>query len=129
MRLNHIAIAVTDLAAAASRYRLLGAEVSEPQDFAEHGVSVVFVQLQNSKIELMKPLGDHSPIAKFLQKKPKGGIHHICLGVESVRTTAELLAKNNIRTLGDPRPGAHGKDVIFLHPDDIGGTLIELEDA
>ena len=129
MRLNHVAIAVPNLEAAAASYRLLGAEVSGVRRFPEHGVGVVFVNLRNAKIELIKPLGGNSSIARFLEKKPEGGIHHICLQVESVKRTAERLAKNDIRTLGDPRPGAHGKDIIFLHPQDLHGTLIELEDA
>ncbi len=128
MKLNHIAIATADLEEAARRYKLLGAEVSEPEDFPEHGVRVVFVTLENGKIELMSPIGENSPIARFLEKKPGGGIHHICLGVDSVRGLSARLAKNNIRILGEPRPGAHGKDVIFLHPQDLCGALLELED-
>jgi methylmalonyl-CoA/ethylmalonyl-CoA epimerase len=131
-RLNHVAIAVADLAAAARKYRdLLGADVGDPQDLPEHGVSVVFVRLENSKIELMTPLGEDSPIAGFLAKNPAGGMHHICFEVPDVRIAAEVLRAEGARVLGDGRPkiGAHGLPVLFLHPKDFDGTLIELEEV
>ena len=129
MRLNHLAIAVPNVLEAAKGYKLLGAEVSDAEDFPEHGVRVVFVNLANTKIELMEALGEDSPIAKFMEKKPKGGIHHLCLEVESVKQAVATLTQSNIRVLGDPRPGAHGKDVVFIHPQDLNGTLVELEQA
>ena len=129
-RLNHVAIAVPDLAAAAARYRdLLGAEVGPPQDEVAHGVRVVFITLPNSKIELLEPLGDASPIARFLQKSPGGGIHHLCYEVADIATARDHLVANGARVLGPPKIGAHGKPVIFLHPGDFTGTLIELEQA
>jgi methylmalonyl-CoA/ethylmalonyl-CoA epimerase len=131
-RLNHIAIAVSDLAAAARKYRdLLGADVGEPQDLPEHGVTVVFVTLENSKIELMAPLGAGSPIAGFLAKNPPGGMHHICFEVPDLQIAAEALTAAGARMLGDgmPRIGAHGLPVLFLHPKDFDGTLIELEEV
>jgi methylmalonyl-CoA/ethylmalonyl-CoA epimerase len=131
-RLNHVAIAVPDLAAAAARYRDgLGADVSLPQDLPEHGVSVVFVTLANTKIELLAPLGEASPIAAFLARNPGGGMHHLCYEVEDIRAARDALAAGGARLLGDdePRIGAHGKPVIFLHPKDWFGTLVELEQA
>ena len=131
-RLNHIAIAVPDLAAAAAKYRdLLGAEVHHPHALPEHGVTVVFVQLENTKIELMSPLGDNSPIAKFLANNPGGGMHHVCFEVADIASAAETLVAGGARVLGDgkPRTGAHGLPVLFLHPKDFDGTLIELEEV
>ena len=129
-RLNHVAIAVPDLAAAAAQYRdMLGAEVGPPQDEVAHGVRVVFITLPNSKIELLEPLGDASPIARFLQKSPGGGIHHLCYEVADIATARDHLVANGARVLGPPKIGAHGKPVIFLHPGDFTGTLIELEQA
>ncbi|WP_395814826.1 methylmalonyl-CoA epimerase [Devosia sp.] len=131
-RLNHVAIAVPDLAAAAARYRdLLGADVHHPHDLPEHGVTVVFVQLENTKIELLHPLGENSPIAKFLQANPSGGMHHICFEVPDIAGAARALVEGGARVLGDgkPRIGAHGLPVLFLHPKDFDGTLIELEEV
>lgn len=131
-RLNHVAIAVPDLAAAADVYRnVLGAEVSEAVPQPEHGVTVVFVSLPNTKIELLGPLGDGSPIAGFLARNPAGGIHHICYEVEDIRAAATALRGKGARILGtgEPKIGAHGKPVLFLHPKDCLGTLIELEQA
>jgi methylmalonyl-CoA/ethylmalonyl-CoA epimerase len=129
-RLNHVAIAVKDLAAATATYRdVLGADVSVPLPQAEHGVTVVFINLPNTKIELLEPLGEGSPIAKFLERNSDGGIHHICYEVEDVRAARDTLKAGGARVLGDgePRIGAHGKPVIFLHPKDFNGTLVELE--
>lgn len=131
-RLNHIAIAVRDLAAASRLYReTLGAEVSAPQPLAEHGVTVVFITLPNTKVELLEPLGDASPIAGFLDKNPDGGIHHVCYEVEDIMAARDQLVKSGARVLGggEPKIGAHGKPVLFLHPKDFNGTLIELEQA
>ncbi|MGJ8527129.1 methylmalonyl-CoA epimerase [Maritalea sp.] len=131
-KLNHVAIAVTDLEAATTKYRdLLGADVSAAQDLPEHGVTVVFVQLDNTKIELLHPLGENSPIAKFLEKNPSGGIHHMCFEVEDIRAAAKKLSDEGARVLGDgePKIGAHGLPVLFLHPKDFDGTLIELEEV
>jgi methylmalonyl-CoA/ethylmalonyl-CoA epimerase len=131
-RLNHVAIAVPDLAAAAARYRdLLGAEVKEPQELPEHGVTVVFVKLENSKVELMTPLGENSPIAAFLASHPEGAMHHICFEVPDVVAAAQTLHAAGARVLGDGQPkiGAHGLPVIFLHPKDFDGALIELEEV
>lgn len=131
-RLNHVAIAVPDLEAAARHYRLaLGADVSKPLLVPEHGVTVVFVNLPNSKIELLHPLGDNSPITGFLAKNPKGGIHHICFEVENLITARDRLLKEGARVLGggEPKIGAHGNPVLFLHPADNYGTLIELEEV
>ncbi len=131
-RLNHVAIAVPDLAAAATQYReLLGAKVSEPEDIAEHGVTIVFVELPNTKIELLHPLGDNSPIAGFLDKNPGGGMHHICYEVDDILAARDRLKAGGARVLGDdePRIGAHGKPVLFLHPKDFCGTLVEIEAA
>jgi methylmalonyl-CoA/ethylmalonyl-CoA epimerase len=131
-RLNHVAIATSDIAAAARLYReVLGARVSEAKPQPEHGVTTVFVELPNTKIELLEPLGDHSPIARFLQKNPAGGIHHVCYEVEDILAARDRLRAAGATVLGDgePRPGAHGKPVLFLHPKDFVGTLIELEEA
>ena len=128
-RLNHVAIAVPDLAEAAASYEALGAKVSEPQDLPEHGVTVVFITLDNTKIELLHPLGDGSPIAGFLDKNPSGGIHHLCFEVEDITEASAKLGANGIRVLGDgkPKTGAHGKPVLFAHPKDFQGALIEFE--
>lgn len=129
-RLNHVAIAVPDLAAATRKYRnVLGAKVSEPQALPEHGVTVVFVELENTKTELLEPLGENSPIAAFLAKSPSGGIHHMCYEVEDIIASRDALKAEGVRVLGDgePKTGAHGKPVLFLHPKDFDGTLIELE--
>lgn len=129
-RLNHVAIAVPDLAAAAEVYAgTLGAEVSAPQPLPEHGVTVVFVTLPNTKIELLEPLGEDSPIARFLEKNPAGGMHHLCYEVEDIGAARDRLLAAGARVLGDgePKIGAHGKPVLFLHPKDFSGTLIELE--
>ena len=131
-RLNHVAIAVPDLAAGAARYRdTLGAKASEPLPQPEHGVTVVFIELDNTKIELLEPLGDASPIAKFLERSPGGGIHHICYEVDDIRAARDRLTASGARVLGDgePKIGAHGKPVLFLHPKDFDGALIELEEA
>ena len=131
-RLNHVAIAVPDLAAATALYRdTLGAKVSVPLDQPEHGVTVVFVELPNTKIELLHPLGDSSPIANFLERNASGGIHHICYEVDDIIAARDRLKANGARVLGDgePRIGAHGKPVLFLHPKDFVGTLIELEQS
>ncbi len=129
-RLNHVAIAVPDLPAASALYRgTLGAEVSDPLDLPEHGVTTVFVTLPNTKLELLHPLGDGSPIAGFLAKSPSGGIHHLCYEVDDIYAARDRLVAEGARVLGDgePRTGAHGKPVIFLHPKDFCGTLVELE--
>ena len=129
-RLNHIAIAVPDLAAASAKYRAsLGAKVSAPQPLPAHGVTVVFVELPNSKVELLEPLGAGSPVAKFLNKNPDGGMHHICFEVDDIIAARDRLKGAGARVLGDgePKIGAHGKPVLFLHPKDFAGTLIELE--
>jgi len=131
-RLNHVAIAVPDLAAASALYaNALGAQVSEPVPQPEHGVTVVFVNLPNSKIELLEPLGADSPIANFLSRNPGGGIHHICYEVDDIRVARDRLKAAGARVLGngEPKIGAHGKPVLFLHPEDFLGTLIELEQA
>jgi methylmalonyl-CoA/ethylmalonyl-CoA epimerase len=131
-RLNHVAIAVPDVAAASSIYRdKLGAKVSAPAPLAEHGVTIVFVDLPNSKVELMEPLGEDSPISAFLERSPRGGVHHICFEVADIRAAIAALAANGARVIGDgePKTGAHGKPVVFLHPGDFFGTLIELEEA
>lgn len=128
--LNHVAIAVPDLASATSLYHdTLGASVSAPLDLPDHGVTTVFVELPNTKIELLAPLGDNSPIERFLQNNPSGGIHHICYEVEDINQCIEKLTNEGARILGDgkPKTGAHGKPVIFLHPKDFSGTLVELE--
>ncbi|MFO1033081.1 MAG: methylmalonyl-CoA epimerase [Hyphomicrobiales bacterium] len=131
-KLNHVAIAVPDLAAAAQQYRsALGADVSPPQALPEHGVTVVFVTLPNSKVELLEPLGEASPIAAFLAKNPSGGMHHMCFEVDDILAARDRLKAGGARVLGDgsPKTGAHGKPVLFLHPKDFTGTLIELEQA
>jgi methylmalonyl-CoA/ethylmalonyl-CoA epimerase len=131
-RLNHVAIAVPDLAAAVHTYReVLGARVSEPQDEPDHGVRVVFVDLPNSKVELLHPLGADSPIRGFLEKNPSGGIHHLCYEVTDIAAARDRLVAEGARILGDgePKIGAHGKPVLFLHPKDFCGTLVELEQA
>ena len=131
-KLNHVAIVVPDLEAGAAIYRdTLGARVSEPLDLPEHGVTTVFVELPNTKIELLHPLGEHSPLARFLEKNPSGGIHHVCYEVDDIRASAEKLKQAGARILGDgqPKAGAHGKPVLFLHPKDFCGTLVELEQA
>jgi methylmalonyl-CoA/ethylmalonyl-CoA epimerase len=129
-RLNHVAIAVRDLTAATALYRgTLGAAVSAPQALPEHGVTVVFVELPNTKIELLEPLGADSPIAKFLERNADGGIHHICYEVADIIAARDRLKEQGARVLGsgEPRIGAHGKPVLFLHPKDFNGTLVELE--
>jgi len=129
-RVNHVAIAVPDLAAATAVYRdTLGATVSAPQALPEHGVTVVFVELPNTKIELLQPLGTDSPIAAFLEKNPSGGMHHICYEVGDILAARDRLIRGGARVLGngDPKIGAHGKPVLFLHPKDFFGALIELE--
>ena len=131
-RLNHVAIAVRDLAAAAAKYRdIFGAEVSAPLHLPEHGVTTVFVSLPNTKIELLEPLGENSPIAKFLERNPDGGIHHLCYEVENILAARDRLKAHGARILGDgePKTGAHGKPVLFLHPKDFNGTLVEIEEA
>ena len=131
-RLNHVAIAVPDLEAGAGAYRgVLGAHVSAPQALPDHGVTVVFVELPNTKIELLEPLGDESPIAGFLQKNPAGGMHHICYEVDDILAARDVLKESGARVLGSGEPaiGAHGKPVLFLHPKDFCGTLIEIEQA
>ncbi len=129
-RLNHVAIAVPDLEAAAAQYRdTLGAKVGAPQDEPDHGVTVVFIKLPNTKIELLYPLGENSPIQGFLEKNPSGGIHHVCYEVEDILAARDRLIAAGARVLGDgePKIGAHGKPVLFLHPKDFAGTLVELE--
>ena len=129
-RLNHVAIAVPDLEAAAAQYRdILGARVGAPQDEPDHGVTVVFIELSNTKVELLYPLGENSPIKGFLEKNPSGGIHHVCYEVEDIRAARDRLKATGARVLGDgePKIGAHGKPVLFLHPKDFAGTLVELE--
>lgn len=131
-RLNHVAIVVPDLPAAAAVYRdTLGARVSAPCDEPDHGVTVVFVELPNTKIELLHPLGEGSPIGKFLEKNPAGGMHHVCYEVDDIHQARDRLLAEGARVLGDgePRIGAHDKPVLFLHPKDFCGTLIELEQA
>ena len=131
-RLNHVAIAVPDLEAAARQYRaLLGANVSEPVPQPDHGVTTVFVELPNTKIELLHPLGERSPIAAFLQRHPDGGLHHLCYEVDDLMAARDRLVAEGARVLGDgqPRIGAHEKPVLFLHPKDFSGTLVELEQA
>ena len=130
-KLNHVAIAVPDLSAAAEQYRTtLGAKVGVPVDEKDHGVSVVFIELPNTKIELLSPLGSNSPIQGFLDKNPNGGIHHICYEVADIKKARDQLLSFGARVLGEgePKIGAHGKPVIFLHPKDFNGTLIELEE-
>jgi methylmalonyl-CoA/ethylmalonyl-CoA epimerase len=129
-RLNHVAIAVKDITKAAAVYRdTLGAKVSEPQKLPEHGVTVVFIELPNTKIELLEPLGAASPIDRFLEKSPDGGMHHVCYEVDDIIAARDKLKAGGARVLGDgnPKIGAHGKPVLFLHPKDFCGTLVELE--
>jgi len=127
-RLNHVAIAVPDLDAACALYRdVLGASVSDPAALPDHGVTTVFVNLPNTKIELLHPLGDNSPIAAFLARNPAGGMHHVCYEVDDIGAARDRLVAAGARVLGEPRIGAHGKMVLFLHPKDFAGTLIELE--
>jgi methylmalonyl-CoA/ethylmalonyl-CoA epimerase len=129
-RLNHVAIAVKDIAAASKTYRdVLGAKVSEPKAQPDHGVTVVFIELPNTKIELLEPLGESSPIAKFLEKNPDGGMHHVCYEVEDILAARDRLKAGGVRVIGDgnPKIGAHGKPVLFLHPKDFNGTLVEIE--
>ncbi len=131
-RLNHVAIAVKDIAKATAVYRdTLGAQVSEKVAQPAHGVSTVFVSLPNTKIELLEPLGDNSPINKFLEKSPDGGIHHVCYEVDDIIAARDRLKAAGARVIGDgePKIGAHGKPVLFLHPKDFAGTLVELEQA
>ena len=131
-RLNHVAIVVPDLAAAAETYRsVLGADVSAPLDMPEHGVTTVFVTLPNTKIELLHPLGKHSPVRAFLERHPAGGMHHLGYDVADILAARDRLAEAGRRVLGDgePRIGAHGKPVLFLHPKDLNGTLVEIEQA
>ena len=131
-RLNHVAIAVPDLAAASAQYRdTLGARVGAPQDEPAHGVTVVFIELPNTKIELLYPLGENSPIVGFLEKNPSGGIHHICYEVDDILAARDHLKAQGARVLGngEPKIGAHGKPVLFLHPKDFNGCLVELEQA
>jgi methylmalonyl-CoA/ethylmalonyl-CoA epimerase len=129
-KVNHIAIAVPDLGKAVATYRdVLGASVTPPQQLPEHGVTVVFVELPNTKVELLEPLGDASPITAFLEKSPAGGMHHICYEVDDIMAARDRLLAGGARVLGDgqPKTGAHGKPVLFLHPKDFNGTLVELE--
>ena len=131
-KLNHVAFAVPDLSAAATVYRdTLGARVSEAETLPEHGVTVVFVDLGNTRVELMEPLGEDSPIIGFLEKNPTGGMHHVCYEVDDIIAARDKLKDQGVRVLGDgePKTGAHGKPVLFLHPKDFAGTLIELEQA
>ncbi|MEP1930713.1 MAG: methylmalonyl-CoA epimerase [Roseibium sp.] len=131
-RLNHVAIAVSDIEAATAVYRdTLGAKVSAKEEQPDHGVSTVFINLPNTKIELLEPLGEGSPINKFLEKNPSGGIHHVCYEVDDIIAARDKLVADGARVLGDgnPKIGAHGKPVLFLHPKDFLGTLTELEEA
>ena len=129
-RLNHVAIAVPDLDEASARYRdMLGATVGPPVEQPDHGVTVVFIEVENTKIELLYPLGEDSPISKFLERNPKGGIHHMCFEVDDIHAARDKLVAEGARILGpsEPKIGAHGLPVLFLHPADFNGTLIELE--
>jgi methylmalonyl-CoA/ethylmalonyl-CoA epimerase len=131
-RLNHVAIAVCDIGKATAIYRdILGANVSAVVPQPEHGVTTVFITLPNTKIELLEPLGENSPIAKFLERNPDGGMHHVCYEVADIRAVRDVLKAAGARVLGDgePKTGAHGKQVLFLHPKDFSGTLVELEQA
>ncbi len=129
-KLNHVAIATHDLEKSAALYRgTLGAKVSDPVPQEEQGVTTVFVELPTSKVELLAPLGDHSPIANFLKRHPDGGIHHLCFEVEDILAARDMLKLTGARVLGEIKTGAHGKPVLFLHPKDFGGVLIELEQA
>ena len=127
-RLNHVAIAVQNVAEASEVYReAMGAVVTETQDLPEHGVRVVFVELPNTKVELLEPLGEGSPIAAFLAKNPSGGLHHVCYEVDDIEAAVEQVTAGGARVLGPPKIGAHGKPVIFIHPKDVSGVLTELE--
>ena len=129
-RLNHVAIAAPNLQQAADLYRQVLAsneQVSEPEALPEHGVTTVFVDTGNTKLELLEPLGDHSPIAAFLQRNPAGGVHHLCFEVEDLDSSVKQLTDRGMRVLGKPKIGAHGLPVVFLHPKDCGGVLVELE--
>ena len=131
-KLNHVAVVVPDLGAAAAIYRdTLGATVSEPEALPDHGVTVVLVDVGNTRIELLEPLGDESPIAGFLERHPAGGLHHVCYEVSDIIHARDRLKEKGARVLGDgePKTGVHGKPVLFLHPKDFSGTLIELEEA
>ena len=131
-KLNHIAIAVPNINEAAEQYRsIFGAKVSEPVEQPDHGVTTIFIDLGNTKIELLQVLGEDSPIEKFMDKNPKGGMHHICLEVEDINQAVEKLNTHevSITGAGKPRTGAHGKPVVFLHPKSCNGTLIELEEV
>lgn len=131
-RLNHVAIAVPDLEAASRLYReTMGAKVSAPVDQPDHGVITVFIELPNTKIELLHPLGDNSPIAAFLERNPAGGVHHLCYEVDDIFAARDQLKAKGVRILGDgePKIGAHGKPVLFIHPKDMCGTLVEIEQA
>ena len=130
-KLNHIAIAVADLQSASDLYRLaFNAKVSAPTALPEHGVTTVFIELDNTKLELLEPLGDNSPIAKFVENNPAGGIHHYCIEVDDIQAAIDTAKENNIRILGngDPKIGAHGKPVVFVHPKDMLGCLVEFEE-
>ena len=131
-RLNHVAIVVPDLEEAAALYReTLGATVSDPQPLPEHGVTTVFVELENARIELLHPLGEASPVENFLARNPSGGVHHVCYEVQDIIAARDQLERRGARVLGngEPKKGAHGKPVLFLHPKDFCGTLIELEES
>ena len=131
-KLNHVAIAVVSVEAAAKQYKnILGAKVSAPLDLTSHGVKTIFVELDNTKIELLEPIGDNSPIKKFLLKNPSGGMHHICYEVPNIKEASTKLKSEGATILGSGKPtiGAHGKPVIFIHPKDFNGTLIELEEV
>ena len=131
-RLNHVAIVVPDLEEAAALYReTLGATVSDPQPLPEHGVTTVFVELENARIELLHPLGEASPVENFLVRNPSGGVHHVCYEVQNIIAARDQLERRGARVLGngEPKKGAHGKPVLFLHPKDFCGTLIELEES
>jgi len=131
-RLNHVAIAVPDIEAATAHYRdTLGATIGETQSLEEHGVTVVFIELPNTKVELITPYGDNSPIANFLEKNPSGGIHHMCYEVADIQAAKSQLETKGMRVLGDgePKIGAHGNPVLFLHPKDMNGVLVEIEEV
>lgn len=130
-RLNHVAIAVPDLEKATELYRAMNIEVSSIHKLDEHGVLIAFVRLPNTTLELMSPLNDKSPIANFLEKNPSGGIHHICFEVDNILKMRDQLIAEGIRILGDgkPKPGAHGKPILFIHPKDFDGTLVEIEEV
>ena len=129
-KLNHVAIVVPDLEAASALYRdTLGAQVSPPCDIPEHGVTTTFIELPNTRIELLHPLGENSPISRFLENNPAGGMHHLCYEVKDIKAAATRLTADGARVLGEIKTGAHGKPVLFLHPKDFCGTLIELEEV